>query len=194
MHLIMDRRKAVAERVTSPLHGWYRSRSSADEAGCVEVKFSDDDKRVLFRNSQDPNRQAVVSYNDYRKWLDRKKELRRRGPRRPSDGPAGRDHQFTSNQMTLIFSESEWEAFMDGVHEGEFDLPSGRKGTGTPLLRRIVASLALLGSVAYVGSGLTADLSEPEYVLAGAVVSASLGVLATDWYSHRAREEGELKG
>ncbi|WP_039803371.1 DUF397 domain-containing protein [Nocardia araoensis] len=108
--------------------GWFTSTRSNNGNQCVEVRFDDD--AVLIRDSKyrrDPaNRPAeepviTVTAAEWSAFLD---AVRTRGR---SNGelcahPAADGHTaLRHGGVTLVYTPEEWNAFLLGAHDGEFD-------------------------------------------------------------------------
>lgn len=105
---------------------WRKSRRSNPSGNCVEVRIEDD--QVLVRDTKLGGSSPVISITRA-DWLDFTDEIKR-----GMTGPVGDRIQTlvtgggwdlinrSQPNVRLSFTIAEWDAFLDGVRDGEFDL------------------------------------------------------------------------
>jgi hypothetical protein len=112
--------------------GWFTSTRSNDGSQCVEVRF--EGEQVLVRDSKylrdaanDPDSQPIIEIS-VRDWpaflaaaLGQASDAGSGLPtiKRHTDGGAT---LFDSNGTTLEYTPGEWDAFIAGVADGEFEV------------------------------------------------------------------------
>ncbi|MGW4088923.1 DUF397 domain-containing protein [Nocardia sp. NPDC004750] len=108
--------------------GWFTSTRSNNGNQCVEVRFDGD--AVLIRDSKyrrDPaNRHAdepviTVTAAEWTAFLDAVR-IRGRSNGELSAHPAADGHTtLRHGEVALTYTPEEWDAFLLGAHDGEFD-------------------------------------------------------------------------
>lgn len=120
---------ATTRRRQPDVTGWFTSSRSNNGNQCVEVRFAGD--AVLIRDSKfrrnPANRTAdepviTVTASEWTSFLNLLTSARWQPGAHPlvvQSSPAGTT--LCCGAITLTYTPAEWEAFVDGVHDGEFD-------------------------------------------------------------------------
>ncbi|MEV5539933.1 DUF397 domain-containing protein [Saccharopolyspora shandongensis] len=111
-----------------PTTGWFKSSFSNPSQACVEIRFADG--LVQVRDSKDHGEGPVIDVPG-REWPTVLAEAAGRLPTgtnrairivQHADGGANLQ-PLPARSLTLSYTAAEWEAFVAGIHAGEFDLP-----------------------------------------------------------------------
>jgi hypothetical protein len=106
------------------------SKSDNSGANCVEVRFANADDAagtdmVLIRDSKDKDgKQTVIRLpvDEWNKYLAGLKLGYGAFPSSVTNAPASEWWLIAKEGTVLKFTFGEWDAFMDAVHRGEFDV------------------------------------------------------------------------